>query len=68
MEHLLAHHVVRLTAKVQLPATSVHEVYLPSRQGRWLINRVYMFTSHGEDVHLRVGPLAIPISRGPNEL
>jgi|APDOM4702015191_1054821.scaffolds.fasta_scaffold744147_1 hypothetical protein len=29
--------------------------------------RVLVFTSHREDVHLRVGHLAKPISRGPNE-
>ena len=34
--------------------------------GRWL-NSGFMFTSHAEDVHLRVGSLATPISRGPNE-
>ena len=31
------------------------------------INLGFMFTSHGEDVHLRVEPLATPNSRGPNE-
>ena len=33
MEHLLAYHVVKLSydAKVQLPVTCVHGVYLPSR-------------------------------------
>ena len=27
----------------------------------------FELTSHGEDVHVRVGLFAIPISRGPNE-
>jgi hypothetical protein len=35
-------------------------------RGRWL-NSGLVFTSQGEDVSLRVGHLAKPISRGPNE-
>jgi hypothetical protein len=36
LEYLLAHNVVMKEAKVQLPETSIHEVYLPNRQCRWL--------------------------------
>jgi hypothetical protein len=56
MESLLAYYVVGQLeengAKVQLPTASAYGVYLPSRLIVGGLIRVYMFTSHREDVLL----------------
>ena len=66
MEYLLEYYVVTELRKLRqgqsiskgLPPESIHIDGIEIGS---------MFTSHGEDVHLRVGPLTIPSSRGPNE-